>query len=252
VNGPAAGAAAARTLAGRTALVTGASRGIGAAAARALAGAGARVALLARSADALGAVADEIAAAGAPAPLVVPCDVRDAAAVARAAAAVGAAFGGPPDVVVNNAGVFPVAPAHETDPDAFAAAVDANLVAPFRVVRAFLPAMRERGSGHLVTVGSIADRNAFPGNAAYAAGKYGLRALHEVLRLELRGTGVRATLVSPGPVDTPLWDALDPDSREGFTPRAAMLRADDVADAILYAAACPPSVNVDELRLSRT
>jgi NAD(P)-dependent dehydrogenase (short-subunit alcohol dehydrogenase family) len=128
-------------------------------------------------------------------------------------------------VLVNNAGVFAVAPAHETEPDAFAAGIDANLVAPFRLVRAFLPAMRDRGAGHLVTVGSIADRNTFPGNAAYAAGKYGLRALHEVLRVELRGTGVRATLVSPGPVDTPLWDPLDPDSREGFTPRAAMLRA---------------------------
>ncbi len=238
-------------LAGRTALVTGASRGIGAAAARALAGAGARVALLARSADALAARAREAADAGAPDPVVVACDLRDAAAVAAAAARVAGAFAGPPDLLVNNAGAFAAAPAHETDPDAFAALVDANLVAPFRLVRAFLPAMRERGSGHLVTVGSVADRHAFAGNAAYAAGKYGLRALHEVLRLELRGTGVRATLVSPGPVDTPLWDPIDPDAREGFTPRAAMLRADDVADAVLYAALRPPSVNVDELRLSR-
>jgi NADP-dependent 3-hydroxy acid dehydrogenase YdfG len=238
-------------LAGRTALVTGASRGIGAAVARTLADAGARVALLARSADALQALADEVAAAGAPAPLVVACDLRDGAAVRAAADAVTGTWGGPPDVLVNNAGVFSVAPAHETDPDDFAAGLDANLVAPFRLVHAVLPAMRARGAGHLVTVGSVADRNTFPGNAAYAAGKYGLRALHEVLRLELRGTGVRATLVSPGPVDTPLWDALDPDAREGFTPRAAMLRPDDVAAAIRYAVTCPPSVNVDELRLSR-
>jgi NADP-dependent 3-hydroxy acid dehydrogenase YdfG len=238
-------------LAGRTALVTGASRGIGVATARALAGAGARVALLARSEDALRAVAAELAAAGAPAAVVAPCDLRDGDAVAAAAAAVDAAFGGPPDVLVNNAGVFAVAPAHETTADDFAASVDANLIAPFRLVRTFLPAMRARGAGHLVTVGSVADRNTFPGNAAYAAGKYGLRALHEVLRLELRGTGVRATLVSPGAVDTPLWDPLDPDTREGFTPRSAMLRADDVAAAILYVVACPPSVNVDELRLSR-
>jgi NADP-dependent 3-hydroxy acid dehydrogenase YdfG len=238
-------------LAGRTALVTGASRGIGAAAARRLAAEGARVALLARSGDALAALAAELAAAGAPAPLPVPCDLRDAAATARAADAVAAAFAGPPDVLVNNAGAFAVAPAHETSADDFAALVDANLVAPFRLARAFLPAMRARGAGHLVTVGSVADRAAFPGNAAYAAGKYGLRAVHEVLRLELRGTGVRATLVSPGPVDTPLWDPLDPDTREGFTPRAQMLRADDVADAIRYAACAPPWVNVDELRLSR-
>ncbi len=100
-------------------------------------------------------------------------------------------------------------------------------------------------------MGSVADRRAFPGNAAYAASKFGLRGLHEVLREELRGTGVRATLVSPGPVDTPLWDPLDPDTREGFTPRAAMLGAADVADAILWAVTRPAAVNVDELRLAR-
>jgi len=117
-------------------------------------------------------------------------------------------------------------------------------------VRAFLPAMRERGSGHLDTLGSVADRNIFPGNAAYSASKYGLRALHEVLRAELRGSGVRATLVSPGPVNTELWDPIDPDNRPGFTPRAQMLGAAEVADAIRWVLAAPASVNVDELRLS--
>ena len=112
--------------------------------------------------------------------------------------------------------------------------------------------MRARGSGTVVTVGSIADRATFPENGAYAASKHGLRALHEVLRAELRGSGVRAVLVSPGPVDTPLWDAVDPDSREGFTPRAAMLAAEAVADAILYVVTRPAGVNVDELRLSRS
>jgi NADP-dependent 3-hydroxy acid dehydrogenase YdfG len=104
----------------------------------------------------------------------------------------------------------------------------------------------------VVTIGSIADRVVFPDNGAYAASKFGLRALHEVMRAELRGSGVRATLVSPGPVDTPLWDPIGPDARPGFTPRAAMLAADAVADAILYAVTRPPSVNVDELRLTRS
>jgi NADP-dependent 3-hydroxy acid dehydrogenase YdfG len=128
--------------------------------------------------------------------------------------------------------------------------LDANLVAPFRFVHAFLGAMRARGSGHVVTIGSIADRVAFPENGAYAASKFGVRGLHEVLREELRGSGVRATLVSPGPVDTALWDAVDPDNRPGFTPRARMLHPDDVAAAILYAVTAPPRVNVDELRLT--
>jgi NADP-dependent 3-hydroxy acid dehydrogenase YdfG len=162
------------------------------------------------------------------------------------------AFGGAPDVLVNNAGAFTVAPIAETPAADFVAALEANLVGPFRLVRALLPAMLARGSGHVVSVGSIADRFTFPGNGAYAASKYGLRAFHEVLRAELRGTGVRASLVSPGPVDTPLWDAIGPDEREGFTPRAQMLRAEAVADAIRYVVTAPAGVNVDELRLSRS
>ncbi len=232
-----------------TALVTGASRGIGRAIAERLAATGTCVAALARSADALAALARAH-----PDGRVLPlaADLRDPAATARAVEAARAAFGGAPDLLVNNAGVFAVAPAHETSDDAFAAALDANLAAPFRLARAFLGEMRARGAGHVVTIGSVADRAIFPGNAAYAASKYGLRALHEVLRAECRGTGVRCTLVSPGPVDTPLWDPLDPDHAPGFTPRAAMLAADDVADAVVYAATRRHEVNVDELRLGRT
>ncbi|HEY0780224.1 MAG TPA: SDR family oxidoreductase [Gemmatirosa sp.] len=232
-----------------TALVTGASRGIGRAVATRLATLGVRVAVVARTGDALAELAGEFADAQ-----VVPlaADLRDAGETARALGIARARLGRAPDLLVNNAGVFAVAPAHETDADAFAAMLDANLAAPFRVVRALLPEMRARGVGHIVTIGSIADRAVFPGNASYAASKYGLRALHEVLRAECRGTGVRCTLVSPGPVDTALWDPLDPDHTDGFTPRAAMLAADDVADAVVYAATRRPEVNIDELRLGRT
>ena len=92
----------------------------------------------------------------------------------------------------------------------------------------------------------------FPGNASYAPSKHGARALHEGLRLETRGSGVRATLVSPGQVDTPLWDAIDPDNRDEITPRAQMLRPEAVAEAVLYVLTQPADVNVDELRLSRS
>jgi NADP-dependent 3-hydroxy acid dehydrogenase YdfG len=238
---------AAGPLAGRTALVTGASRGIGQAAAARLAAAGARVALLARSAEALARVAASLGPGAVP----VVCDVTRTGAVEEASARVADAFGAVPDVLVNNAGLFHLQPLEETTPSDFARTLETNLVAPFRFAHAFLGAMRDRGSGHVVTIGSIADRTTFPENGAYAASKYGLRAMHEVMRAELRGSGVRATLVSPGPVDTPLWDPIDPESRPGFTPRAAMLSAAAVADAILYALTCPPSVNVDELRLTR-
>ena len=238
-------------LAGRVALVTGASRGIGLATAHALAAAGARVVLVARTADALARAAERIAVEHGVAALALPCDVRDAAAVDAVLERAVAWGGAAPDVLVNNAGVFELAPVAATAPDGFLATLDANLVAPFRLVRAVLPAMLARGAGHVVTVGSIADRHAFPENGAYAASKFGLRGLHEVLRTELRGTGVRASLVSPGPVDTPLWDPIGPDARPGFTPRAAMLPAEAVAAAIVYVVTAPAVVNVDELRLTR-
>ena len=235
-------------LADTTAVVTGASRGIGLAIARALIGAGARVALVGRSQDAL----REHARALGKHALVVACDVRDPAAIENATDRVARELGEAPDILVNNAGAFELASIDQTDPAMFAVTVDTNLVAPFLLVRSFLPAMRARGRGHLVTIGSMADRTVFPGNAAYAASKHGVRALHEVLRLELRGTGIRASLVSPGPVDTALWDAIDPDHRPGFTPRAHMLRPEAVADAVLFAVTQPPDVNIDELRLSRS
>jgi NADP-dependent 3-hydroxy acid dehydrogenase YdfG len=234
-------------LSGRSVLVTGASRGIGAAVARGLAERGARVALLARGESALRALVDELG----PNAFSVPCDVRDKVATARAIAVIAEAMDGGPDIVVNNAGAFLISPVHEMALDAFRDMLEVNLTAPFAFVRAFLPRMRAQRAGHVVTIGSIADRNVFPGNAAYAASKHGLRAFHEVLRAELRGTGVRASLVSPGPVDTDLWDVVDPDNQPGFTPRSQMLAPDDVADAVLYALSAPASVNVDELRISR-
>jgi NADP-dependent 3-hydroxy acid dehydrogenase YdfG len=235
-------------LAGRTALVTGASRGIGAAVARRLAADGARVALLARSRDTLQALAEEIGGGA----VAIPADVGDPTAVDAARTALARMGVEAPDLLVNNAGIFFVTPVHETSVDAFRDLVELNLTAPFAFVQAFLPAMRQRGSGHVVTIGSIADRIAFAGNAAYAASKFGLRGLHEVLRAELKGTGVRTSLVSPGPVDTPLWDAVDPAHRSGHTPRAEMLPAAAVADAVHYVTTAPAAVNVDELRLSRS
>jgi NADP-dependent 3-hydroxy acid dehydrogenase YdfG len=233
-------------LAGRWAVITGASRGIGAELARRLAADGVQLALLARGREALAALAGELGAE----PVV--CDVSDLAQVEEAATRIGKIAGGAPDIIVNNAGIFEIGAAHKLSVDIFRRTLDVNLVAPFALVRAFLPRMRERGSGHLVTIGSIADRNIFPGNAAYSASKYGLRALHEVLSAELRGTGVRTTLVSPGPVDTELWDPIDPDNRTGFTPRAQMLTAAEVAEAIRWALAAPAGVNIGELRLSKS
>lgn len=158
--------------------------------------------------------------------------------------------GNAPDVLVNNAGLFEVAALDVMAVADFSRTIDVNLVAPFRLLRSFLPLMRARGSGHVVTIGSVADRAIYPGNGAYSASKFGQRAMHEVLQAETRGSGIRSTLVCPAATDTPIWDVIDPDNTPGFPPRASMLRAADVADAVWWAVSRPPHVNVDEVRLS--
>jgi NADP-dependent 3-hydroxy acid dehydrogenase YdfG len=180
----------------------------------------------------------------------VVADLTDPRSVERAVQTVVSQLGGAPDVLVNNAGAFVVAPIEATTPDTFARLLAVNLAAPFSLMHGFLPGMRERGRGHIVTVGSVADHVAFPDNSAYAASKFGLRGLHEVMRRELAGSGVRATLISPASVDTPLWNGLDAVTRAEFPPASAMLAAQDVADAILFAVTRPPGVNIDEIRLS--
>jgi NAD(P)-dependent dehydrogenase (short-subunit alcohol dehydrogenase family) len=225
-------------LAGRVALVTGASRGIGAAVAVALTGAGAHVIRVARS----------LAESTAERIQDIPCDLTDPDQVSRLGSRVLAQHG-PPDIVVSNAGAFLLQPLETTGDADLELQLAVNLKAPFYVARAFLPAMRVRGRGSFISVGSVADHVGFPGNAAYAAGKYGLRGLHETLVAEYRGTGVRLTLVSPGATDTAVWDPVDPDHRAGFIRRADMLKPIDVAEAILFVATRPPHVHIDWLRL---
>lgn len=232
---------------GASAVVTGASRGIGRAVAGTLAAAGARVFLISRSAGDLEQVATRIGRGA----VAVPCDVTNADAVHRAVDVIGEYGVAGPMILVNNAGVFPLGAIESTDPALFEQTLQANLVAPFRFLHAFVPRMRAAGQGHVITIGSVADRSIYSGNGAYSASKFGARALHEVLREELRGSGVRATLVAPSATDTPIWDPIDPDNKPGFPPRAAMLRPEDVADAVLWAATRASHVNVDELRISR-
>lgn len=233
-------------LAGVQALVTGASSGIGLATVRALRRQGCQVVLVARRAAALNAAAAELQG------IALSADVSKAAEVRQLRDRVGEVLGRLPDVVVNAAGAFGLAPVVETAVESFDQMIAVNLRAPFLLAREFLPGMLARGSGHLVTVGSIAGRFAFPHNGAYSASKYGVRGLHAVLDAELRGTGVRATLIEPAATDTPLWDGVDRAAHPGLPPRESMLSPDDVADAVLFALTRPAQVDVRTLLVERT
>lgn len=228
-----------------SAVVTGASRGIGLAIAGALVARGVRVAMLARSADRLRAERSRLG----PLAVDVPVDLTTDASVDHALRTVESSLG-LPDAIVSCAGVFPMARIGSAPATQFESTLASNLIGPYRLIHAYVPRLRQRGRGHLVTIGSVADRVAYPENAAYAASKFGTRAVHEVLRAELRGSGVRATLVSPGPVNTPLWDSIDPDARSDLPSRSDMLVPEDVADAVVWVLTRPARVNIDELRLT--
>lgn len=225
----------------KIALVTGASRGIGLAVADALRAAGMHVVRLARS----------LREATAERRTDVACDVTDPASVERAVTRVERELG-VPDVIVNNAGVFFIKPLSETTYEDFTTTLATNLTAAFLITHALVPKMVRRGSGHVVTIGSISDYIGFSGSTAYAASKFGLRGMHEVIRQETAKSGVRTTLISPGPVDTDIWNAVDPDSKPGFTKRKDMMRAEDVAAAVVYAVTQPEHVDVTEIRLLPT
>lgn len=232
-------------LTGRTALITGASRGIGRAVSEALAEAGARVHALARDPAPVEAIAR--ASGG----RTWAADLTDDAEVWESLDLLQETLGGAPDIVVACAGAFHLAPVAETTVVDFDRVVAVNLRGTFLVYRTLLPAILERGTGDLVTVGSVAGRRAFPSNGAYSASKYGQRGLHEVLVEELRGTGVRATLVEPAATDTPLWDPLDPDEDPHLPDRDAMLQAGDVAETVLFALTRPAHVRTPLLKIER-
>jgi len=236
------------SLGGKTAVVTGASRGIGAGIAEALGSQGVRVALVARNEAKLKERAARIKGS-----ISVTCDVSDPKSVEQATRRIAGELNGAPDILVNNAGIFSVAVIEETTAETFIETINTNLVGPFLFVHAFLGEMKKRKGGHIVTIGSISDRTIFTGNAAYSAAKFGLRAVHEVLRAELRGTGVRTSLISPAATDTEMWDSVtvtDPVANPHS--KRPMLDPDDVVRAVMFAISQPERVNVDELRLSRS
>ncbi len=213
--------------------MTGASRGIGRAIALRLADEGVRLALTARRSADLDETAERVEGLG------IAADLTEAEEVERLVAAVRAWLGGAPDILVNNAGLFRLATVETLDPRELDRQLDLNLRAPILLARAFLPEMIGRDAGWLVHIGSVAGRRAFPENAAYAASKFGLRGFHEVLSLELQGTGVSSVLIEPGPVDTEAWDPVAGRLGHDLPARSQMLRPEEVASRVIAALGLP-------------
>lgn len=185
-------------LTGKTALITGASRGIGAETARTFAAAGARVALVARSAEAIADLAGELG----PAAVAIPCDITRYWEVEQAVRACLTAHGGL-DILVNNAGrIEPIARMADSDPDAWGEVIDVNLKGVFHGMRAALPAMLAAGGGTILTIGSGAARSPVEAWSHYCASKAGALMLTRMLHEEYGDQGIRALSLSPGTVAT--------------------------------------------------
>jgi short-subunit dehydrogenase len=197
-----------RSLAGRVAVVTGASSGIGLATATALAVAGARLALVSRSRPRLEAAARAVAAAapGSPPALLLACDVADPAAVPAMADRV-RRDAGPPDVLVNNAGIGHWGPVSELSLERLRAVLEVNFVGAVRCTQAFLPDMLARRQGTVVFVSSGLGAVPFPYTAAYCASKHALNGFAGSLRAEVEPLGVRVVLVLPGATRTAFFEA---------------------------------------------
>ena len=209
------------TLAGKTAVVTGSSKGIGYAIAEWLAREDATVVVSARSEDEVREAAKTLNEVGGGRVTGVPADMRSYDDVQRLIAAADELGG--LDVLVNNAGVGRFAPADEISVDDWDTVIGTNLTGVFYACREAIPRLRERGGGWIVNIGSLAGKNPFAGGAAYNASKFGLLGFSEAMMLDVRDQGIRVCCVMPGSVDT-YFNGKTPDPENAW-----MIQPDDIA-----------------------
>jgi len=241
------------SLKGKIVLITGASSGIGAATALAFAAEGARLLLAARRTEKLAEVAHEAMEKGAPAVHCFALDVRDRAAVPLAIAALSAEWAAI-DILVNNAGLSRgLDKLYAGNIDDWEEMIDTNVKGLLYVTRTVVPGMVERGRGHILNLGSTAGELTYPGGAVYCATKAAERALNDGLRQDVLGTPIRVTTVDPGMVETEFSMVRfhgDSERAANVYKNIKPLSPDDVAEAIVWAAARPAHVNIARVVLT--
>ncbi|HEY9882151.1 MAG TPA: SDR family oxidoreductase [Thermosynechococcaceae cyanobacterium] len=227
----------------RYALITGASSGIGRATALAFAQAGINLALVSRTQSKLEAVAAEATQHGVTV-RCYPIDLLQVEHVQEKIAAIAAVE--PIDILVNNAGMGYTASLANTPLADWQRVLTLNLTSVFQCIQGILPSMRERQQGTIINVSSIAGQQVFPDWGAYCVSKFGLVALSKTLAAEERHRGIRVVTISPGSVNTPIWDT---DTVHADFDRASMLTPETVAQSILYTALLPQDAVIEDLTL---
>ncbi len=237
------------TLAGKVAVVTGASSGIGEATARLLAKEGCNVVLAARREDRLNALAAELGEGT----LVAPTDVSDPAACAALVARTLERFGSL-DILINNAGLGLYGSIAEGDPEDWRKMFDVNVLGVLYTTRAAVRQMLRQGAGDVVFVSSLAGRRVPRADGTvYAATKHAVNAIAEGLRMDVHEKGIRVLNVEPGLVRTEFPESSHPSAQEYYAEKEyTPLEAEDVARAVVYALVQPPRVSVNEILVRPT
>jgi 3-oxoacyl-[acyl-carrier protein] reductase len=232
-----------KTLEGKVAVVTGASRGIGLAIARKLGGLGAKLSLCARSADKLQNVANELKSAAVEV-VIVAADVTSPDDIRSLVEETKQAFGAI-DILVNNAGIGYFGPFYEADESNWDSVLDTNLKSVFLLCKAVARGMIERQGGHIINIASLAGKNAFAGGALYCASKWGLLGMSECMAEDLRTYGIRVSAICPGTV------ATDFSPHTGKDP-SKMLQAEDIAHVVESIVTQAPQSFISEVLLRPT
>jgi len=228
----------------KQALITGASIGIGKATALAFAACGINLALVSRESENLEAVAAAAREVGVKAE-AYPLDLAKIEQVQSSISAIAAQLGAV-DILVNSAGMGYTGSLAQTSLADWQNVLDLNLTSVWQCILGVLPSMRDRGSGIIINVSSIAGIQTFPNWGPYCVSKFGLMALSKTLAAEERARGIRVTAICPGSVNTPMWDT---DTVHADFDRSAMLTPEIVAQSILHAVQLPPSAVIEEITL---